>query len=426
MTVRNPDQNPLPPLPEGYLPREHPLYRPRHGIRQRLALVCAVVFFLLPAFAYVVGVRPGEFENHRLAPFPSPLGGWSFFGGLQPWATDHLALRQQGVQADGWLSRSVFGEAPSFGGNDTEAPVQGGPPPTAQAYQFPAVFPGRDGWLYLGAELASHCQQTQPISSTVARLRLLHDAVVASGRKFVVVVAPDKATIVPQYLPADYPGKTCRTAVADQFWHAVDGVPYVLDVRGDLAAWGRQLGKPVYGPLDAHWGDEGGVTLTRRVAERLQPGISRNWLIEPGQTWQVAADLPPLYGGSGTSTGRHYSILTDGVHDHTRDVGVDYDSPLHFGTATGPGTYHESVGMLSDSFTMRATRYLAAVFGDITILDQSQIVGDGGVAAANMLAANQVVVVEVAERTLVSGQFILLDPPVEDELISVLTSHPIR
>lgn len=418
-------KNTLPPLPESSLPREHSLYRPRHGRRQRLALVCAVVFFLLPTFAYVVGIRPTEFENHPLAAFPDPLGG-AFFAGLSPWATDHLALRQQAVHADDWLSGAVFGEPPAFGHKDTEAPVQAGPQPTSQSFLFPTVLQGTDGWLYLGAELSSHCQLAQPVGQTLAQLRRLRDAVVASGRKFEVVVAPDKATMVPQHLPADYPGKSCRNATANQFWREAASQPYILDVRGDLAAWGRQLGQPVYGPLDAHWGDEGGVTMTRRIAEALRPGISRDWVIEPGQTWQVPADLPPLYGRSGTSTGRHYSILTDGVHDHTQDVPVDYLDPLHFGSATGTGTYSGSVGMLSDSFTRRATRYLATVFGDITILDQAQIIKDAGAEAGRMLAGDRAVVIEVAERTLVDGRFIVLAPEVESTIIAELAAHPVH
>jgi len=111
----------LPPIHESLLPRDHTLHRPRHGKRQRAALTCAMVFFLVPTLAFVFGVRPQNFENHRLAAFPSPAAGWAFFTGLNNWATDHLPLRQLGVQAETGISSGVFGEPPAFSGTDRQS-----------------------------------------------------------------------------------------------------------------------------------------------------------------------------------------------------------------------------------------------------------------------------------------------------------------
>src|SRR5947199_786926 len=134
---------------ESWLPREHSLHRPRHANRQRFALACAVVFLVLPAVGYAFGVRPTAFENHRLASFPSPSLGWSFFVRLAPWATDHLAFREQAIHAADGLSRGLFGEPPAYGGNSNELP----PIPTdqgstaAKPIQLPSVMQGHDGWL---------------------------------------------------------------------------------------------------------------------------------------------------------------------------------------------------------------------------------------------------------------------------------------
>jgi alginate O-acetyltransferase complex protein AlgJ len=422
----------LPDLHESWLPKEHALYRPRHGSRQRLALICAVVFFALPVVSLGLGLRPTDFENHRLTSFPSPAQGWSFFGQLTPWATDHLPFRERAINAGTWLSQGLFGELPAYGGTGTGGPVPApvGPLPAATnpaASEFPPVLLGKDNWLYLGAELSSHCDQAQTTGDIVTELHKLRDGVVASGRQFVVVIAPDKATVVPQYLPADFPGRACHSATTTQFWHAITGEDYVLDLRADLGARGRQLGTPVYGPQDAHWSDEGGVIMTQRLAERLRPGISGPWRIVPGASWQQPADLPPLIGLTGTTVGRHYSILPDGTTDQTHDVPTDYNvAPLHFDSAAGPGTYGLPVGLLADSFTIRAARYLASVFGDLTITQTTDVEHDNGVDVGRALVSDTAVVIEVAERTLVSGQFDLLNPAVQDNIVSELAAHPIR
>jgi alginate O-acetyltransferase complex protein AlgJ len=425
----------LPPLHESWLPKEHALYRPRHGGRQRLALVCAAVFFALPLISLGLGLRPTEFENRHLTGFPSPSQGWSFFGQLAPWATDHLPFRQRVISFGTWMSQGLFGELPSYGGNAPQVtpgpigPLPGAtyPGPTPTQINLPTVLPGQDGWLYLGYELASHCDQGLPTNTIVADLRKLRDGVMASGRKFVLVIAPDKATIVPQYLPVDFPGKACHSAVTTQFWQAMAAENYVLDLRAELTAWGQQLGAPVYGPQDAHWSDEGGVIMTRRLADQLQPGISAPWKIVQGQTWEESADLPALIGRTGITTGRHYSILPDGKHNQTYAVPTDYNlAPRFYNSTFGPGTYSPGVGLLADSFTIRAAPYLASVFGNLTITQTTDVDHDHGVTVARSLVPDTAVVVEVAERTLVTGRFDLLDPVVQDNIIRELAAHPIR
>jgi alginate O-acetyltransferase complex protein AlgJ len=415
----------LPPVHESWLPREHALHRPRHGHRQTLALVCAAVFFATPLVSLGL-TRPNEFENRALAKFPDPSQGWGFFTQMSPWATDRLPFREDAIHLANAVSRSLFGEPPALGGGKYDSgPVQSDKQPVVPN-SFPNVLEGKEGWLYIGAEVESHCKLAHPLDETFSRLRQLRDGVEASGRKFVLVVAPDKATMVPGRLPDDYPGKDCRSKVGDDFWHRVDGEDYMLDLRPELRAWANKLGAPIYGPQDAHWSDEGGVTMAQALAEKLRPGISTTWKVDAGADWQVAADIPPLIGETGQTKGRFYSIMPDGKRDQTRQVPTDYTMPLPLNTASGPGTYGFGVGMLSDSFTIRSLRYLAASFGDMTVLHHNSIQRDGGVAAAQMLANESVVVVEVAERTLVSGNFELTIPDVVAKIVGALSARPIR
>ncbi|GAA5158370.1 alginate O-acetyltransferase AlgX-related protein [Amycolatopsis dongchuanensis] len=420
MTTHDDRQSPLP-VHEAWLPREHPLYRPRHGRKQVIALVCAGLFFLSPLLTFAAGARVTEFENRALTAFPSLAQGWGFFTQLNPWATDHLVFREDAIHAADGISRSVFGEPPpqdTTGSADTIPldPSHQAPPPA----EFPRVLEGNDGWMYLGDEISSHCEPVQPLDTTFAQLDRLRAGIEATGRKFVVVVAPDKATVVPDHLPDDYAGKDCHQAGIQDFWRRIDQVDYTVDLRAGLRDWGAQLGKPVYGPLDAHWSDEGGVLMARALAEKLRHGISTTWRVEPGQPWTQPADLPPLIGKSGETTGRSYQVLPDGERNQVHPTSTDFSTPLHLNTTSGPGTYGLGVGLLSDSFTIRALPYLAAAFGDLTVLHHNAVEADQGRLAGQVLKQKSVVVLEVAERSLARGTVPVLSPAVVDNILKGL------
>src|ERR1700754_2012621 len=63
---------------------------------------------------------------------------------------------------------------------------------------FPRVIEGSKGWLYLGYDMLGACLPEQPLDDVIGSLKRLRDAVESSGRKFVLIVAPDKSTMVPE------------------------------------------------------------------------------------------------------------------------------------------------------------------------------------------------------------------------------------
>ncbi|HEY0804133.1 MAG TPA: hypothetical protein VGD84_03675, partial [Pseudonocardiaceae bacterium] len=252
----------LPPIHESLVPREHALHRPRHGSRQRTALTCALVFFLAPALAFVFGVRPQDFENHRLAAFPSPSSGWAFFTGMSNWATDHLPLRNLDVRAENGISTGLFGEPPAFSGTDRQAGAPVGPiqapsprprPSTGGGAADSQVIVGTNGWLYYAQDMTSKCGPSQPLSTTIGELVALRTAIESSGRSLVLVIAPDKSTVLPRYLPDSYPGKDCATQAANPFWSAVTSNAGAIDLRAGLRTLDTSNQQPVYYPADTHW-----------------------------------------------------------------------------------------------------------------------------------------------------------------------------
>lgn len=434
----------LPPVHEAWLPREHSLYRPRHGVRQIAALACAAVFFAGPTFLRVAGVEPAEIENHPLAEMPSISDGWGFFSGFDEWANDNLSFRAGAVSATDWVSRTIFGEPPAFdlGGHDGGGPL-GDPhqPPEQQRPDdkkkkkapsvevdvtgFARVIEGSDGWMYFGVDIAAKCKPTRSIDDIATQLGALREAVEASGRKFVLIPVPDKTTMVPDHLPKTYPGKSCASKASPVFWRKIAKLPRVLDLRSDLRNADGWLGDPPYFKQDSHWTHEGSLVMVEELAERVQRGVSDKWKIDARGQYTGAADLPPMIGRTGEKNGTKYSLAPDGRTNRARESVHDLTNPVRISGDPIEGQITKRTIMLGDSFAIAASPYLPAAFADVTIIDYSSIPVNRDV-FLNAIADHEVVVFEVAERNLAGGKVPMLDQGFIDGLRTTLAQRPVR
>ncbi|MDQ3886437.1 MAG: hypothetical protein M3308_05365 [Actinomycetota bacterium] len=425
---------------ETWLPAEHPLYRPRHGGQQRTALLSALVFLFVPVLALSLGVRPTEFENRALARFPTPTDGWGFFTSLPAWATDHLPFRALAVRIVDGLNRGVFGEsvtaASGIGNNATPVgPVAPPPVPTLPnsadpadpsrtiSGAFPPVIEGKDGWLYFGDDVEGKCAPARPLTDTILAVNRLRAAVEASGRRFVLIVPPDKTTVQPEFLPADYSGLGCAQAATQEFWRRVPAEAGAIDLRAEL----QQLSapsRPVYHRRDTHWTDRGAVTMVRALAEEITPGITQGWDVEPVRTVQSGADLPSLLGRTEVNFFEQYSLTPTGGQDRTGRYLDDLREPVRIGTGPLTGVVPEPVVLLGDSFIQSSARYLAAGFADIHVVGYAAASKPQRI--ADLMADQEVIVLEVVERNLAAGTVPLLDPAVLDVIIRELAARPLH
>lgn len=426
----------LPPVHESWLPSEHPLFRPRHGRRQRAALSCAAVFFVLPLLLGLLGVHGGDLEHRRLADFPSPADGFGFFTGLSGWASDRFPLRGVAVAAEQGVSEGLFREPAQL--NRSSAPVgpvapttQGPAGPTAAASTptpnsgDPQVIEGSDGWLYYGFDVQGKCSPAQPLPQVFAAVDRLRTAVQASGRQFVLLVAPDKTTAEPQHLPASYAGKDCAAAASAQFWSMVDAQPGAIDLRGPLADAAAQAGQPVYHQLDTHWTDRGAVVMTEQLAGRLVPGITGTWTTGTGFQYDTTPDLPRLLGRQQSEPATTLTLAPDGTTDRSGRFYDDLSKPVALSSAAAPGMITKSVSVLGDSFMVSGSRYLAAGFSNALLVNYGTLATNAP-AVMSMVINSQVVVFEVVERNLASGAATFIEPGVTDELTTALAGHPLR
>ncbi|GAA1237760.1 hypothetical protein GCM10009676_22790 [Prauserella halophila] len=427
---------------EAWLPREHSLYRPRHGRRQLTALVCAAVFFAVPALGWVFGGRPSEIENRELADFPGIADGWGFFTGMSQWATDHLVFRDAAIEAADGISHGVFGEPAPMGQGEGAGPIPGVPDgprdkgddgdsqqqQQRQSAGYAEVIEGSDGWLYYGDDITDKCFPERPLTETFERLDRIRHAVEASGRRFVLTIAPDKTTMVPQHLPDSYAGKDCAAEATEQFWKLAEQQQNFLDIRPSLEDVAEQLGRPPYFANDTHWTDDGAMMLTRDIAEELQPGVTDSWR-NRGVGWSASdGDLASMLGRSAPKTWIRYQLMPDGSTDRTHDALRKFDGPERYDADAGKdieGTIGAPTALIGDSFTFASSRYLPAAFADLTLLSYPQL-GDHKKATIDTFIRSEIVVVQTVERSVAEGDLPLIDEGFIKMVERRLAANPIR
>lgn len=425
---------------EAWLPREHSLHRPRHGRRQLTALISALVFFVTPTLMWVFGMRPAELENHKLAAFPSPLDGWGLMTGMDDWATDNLVFREEAIATADWVSRAVFGEPAPFdqGGTPPAGPLAGSPDSRGETRPdntipgaedesagYRRVIEGSRGWMYLGLDVSNKCQPQQPIDESVRQLAALRDAVESSGRKFMLVVVPDKTTMVPDYLPDTYPGKKCAHEASPELWRQLALQTRAIDMRVPLQAATDVLDRPLYFPLDSHWTDEGALTMVRQVADRLDTGVSESWKLRRAGVSTAEADLPRLIGQHGENHATNYRLLPDGRTDRTGKHLDDPRKPVHRTSKPIKGMVRQPTLLLGDSFMLPSSAYMSAAFADITQMYYDTTEANPGAVVSSM-ADNEVVVLEMVERNIALGTPAMFSQAFVDQVRQELQKRPIR
>jgi alginate O-acetyltransferase complex protein AlgJ len=411
--------------------------RRRRGLPRRpVAALLALVFFFGPFGAFVLGQRPQAIENRPLADFPSLSDGWAFFPGFTAWATDHLPLRAEAVQGNAALSERLFDEPPSYRGDEgTTAGVPSGDSTagdtgSGQGVEYPQVIEGEDGWLYFGGDVSNPCDPVRDVSDTLARWDRLGRAIEASGRRFVVTVAPDKSTLYPDALPDSYLGEDCAQDRRAEFWDALRTSPPTgyLDLRGPLEATERDGGIPVYRKLDTHWTPRGAAVFATALADVLTPALlSGSQVTETGPVSEPG-DLAALMGQPAAEEFPGVALLRPGVSPVRRESLDLPDLPLTepvtvTDRTTGVPLFQPPTLLLGDSFSNASRSALGTLFADLTLLHNGAA-GEDPATVAGAVAAADVVVVEIVERTISSGRGALVEDAALEAIEQAVAANP--
>lgn len=178
------------------------------------------------------------------------------------------------------------------------------------AASAPDVLTGKDGWLFYSGErvledlIGQHPLSREQLGLLAARIRETRDWLGQKGISYLPVVAPDKQSIYPEYLPDHYQ-QARKTTRLDQAVSALNQDPAtaLLDLRPVLLRNKGDL--RLYDMTDTHWNQLGAYCgyreLLRVVGERF-PGADLQAYFSVGARWRMdpAGDLAQLSGRGDT------------------------------------------------------------------------------------------------------------------------------
>jgi alginate O-acetyltransferase complex protein AlgJ len=400
----------------------------------RIFAVAAVVFFSLPVIAYGLGLRSRAIENRPLAPFPKVSSSWSAFDQLGAWYTDRLPFRPDAVKWRGNIYRSIFDENPPAASGAIEAVpnaagastggASAGKPSTPSLGESPALAPkkkserdfirlppvppeppvpstslvvgGKDGWLYLAGELYKECNPGQPRADVIAGLKRLDAILTASGRRFVLTLAPDKSTVEGQHLPDSYPFSECAPKAKDTTYSMLRdaSLPGYIDARQLLETRQTAERRDYYLRKDSHWNGLAEAAISTEIARKLDPAVTRGAVVHES-IGAYTGDLTGLLGTPTPDESIFTSITRPGV-TATRAPEPPLsglDSAATTTTSTGAPLFHGPVFMVGDSFSAGLVDELSPFVSSMVWLHDGMVRQAPRTTAGQIKAARAVVLV---------------------------------
>ena len=250
------------------------------SIRRLTDCLLAVIFVVaisVPLVGQLSGIsKPSTelTENRRAAPLPKLAVRWhgplcvprkgslvDFPSKFEAYYNDHLGFRRQLVQGYNLAKLKGLTSA-SLGG-----------PGVGQRAGCPVIV-GREGWLYFSGERSVESYRgTAPFTEREMAewARVLGERrawLRQRGIEYLVVIAPDKPTIYPEFLPRAM-NRVSETSRLDQllaYLKRHDGVELV-DLRSELTA--AKATYPTYYRTDTHWNCYGAFLGYQKIGERL-------------------------------------------------------------------------------------------------------------------------------------------------------------
>ena len=267
------------------------------------------------------------------------------------------------------------------------------------------VASGRNGWLFLGEtvdrESPANAYSSRLPGNIAHTLALVNEYLTANGVYFILAVAPNKASVYPEYLPYYAPNPNAPgDSLAYRLYDELDilGVPYI-DFKDKLAAQ-KTPEHTLYHKRDTHWNNIGAMAAYREIAERIAAEMLARGtecpydgygaaMAEPLENWTGDLDLM-LDPETGTKDVQYdYRI---GRNYESRKPIVSFDD---MEIITGSDTNGVKIIMFRDSFANALIPLLSNNFGEAAYLRSVPYAFNRAVSRGYDVA-----VLEIAERNL--------------------------
>src|SRR5262252_2802567 len=259
------------------------------AVSDAVLVLVFLVAICLPAVDALFDLDPTRLAEHRrLAPLPAsrlsqPIEV-SYTGAFESWWNDGFGFRRSLVVA---YSRTLL----ALGVSST-----------------PSVIIGRSGWLFFaGDEALASYRAVRPFTEAEVmqwqrRMERRQAWLAERGIRFLVVIAPNKETIYPEFMPARL-NRVRETTRLDQIVSHMRerSSVAILDPRAALRS--AKAGGTVYFRTDTHWNDAGAWLLHREIVARLRawyPEVEARPAVPIARVrWGWSGDLATMLGLEG-------------------------------------------------------------------------------------------------------------------------------
>lgn len=338
---------------------------------EKIAFVTlCVVLLLIPVYTMPFMGQSSDTANtekRELAAKPALFADGKFnrdfFEQMGDYLADHFTLRTQLVAAQSGLKGF-------FGVSSKEDVVM-----------------GKDGWLYFQKTMPDYMGETTLTVSQAHRLQrvgdLMAEYVEGQGAAFALTVAPNKATVYPEYVPYYYPSATTPSPL-DSVNKALKEQDWYVDLAAALTA---EKGTQLYHKRDSHWNNLG----ARIGYDALMTAVGGNAGAYADTSYEMQAvwdgDLDKLLGN--TNKDEQAVWQTEFTYEYTSRYRNEEDLLITTACADGEG----NLLMFRDSFAnallpLLAQQYATATFSRTLPYDLTTV------------QAGDTVIVEIVERNL--------------------------
>jgi len=315
-------------------------------MKKKIGFIVFLGVFLLMSLWPLVGMAiagPSEAAvKETLAKPPSLTGADGSFNfrvlnDTVDYFADHFASRQELITLNAKLEATVFGESAE---DD--------------------VILGRDGWLFYKSTLDDYQGQNplteREIWSAARCLALIQEYAEVRNVSFLFVVAPNKNTLYPQYMPARY----LRSEEAGNAERLSDALREAGVKTADLEAALRAEDGVLYHRLDSHWNNLGAAVAHDKILDALGKDSSHLYQTERYTAAQDhEADLYQMLYPAGGEKDVQYYPAQGWSFTYDRPIRSAEDQLINTSCAGQSG----SLLMFRDSFGNTLHTFMAESFG---------------------------------------------------------------
>ena len=322
-------------------------------------IAVVIIVLLVPSVFMLAGYRNPNRENRVLASLPKLFTkdglNTAFFEKLDDYTEDHFAFRDHLTEGFNRTDIALLGDVSS-----TNAVI------------------GRDGCIFYGETVNDYLGIEQltdaEIASITNYLRDVQISFEAKGIRFAFIIAPDKATVYPELMPAYlHPNDSPRSIDLLQSALAESGVSFI-DAKGILISAKEK--RTVYYMEDSHWNNYGAMLVYNEAARLfgLEEYDAEIFGTAVDRTGDLHSFVYPV------SSHNEERIVYPLFHEWSSQRPIDFDRDKAVETASDVNgstllVYHDSFGRsLQPIFSQSVgSLFMNSYFPyDLTLADQAE------------------------------------------------------